>query len=189
VIADVVGKGMSAALLMAHLAAATRVCLTGSATLADAVRQLNVLLLNSVCDDRFITFVVAVLDLNQFRLTVINAGHPPPLLRRSTQQVDQVEELAADAAGLPLGIRNCPYQEFETSFEPGDTLLLYTDGVSEMRNPSGELYGLQRLHAAILAAPGDAEDTVKSLLGDLQHFAHSSLAGDDLTILCLTRAI
>lgn len=187
VIGDVAGKGISAALLMAHLAAAARICLAGSATLADAVRQLNVLLLNSVCDDRFITFVVAVLDLSLSRLTIINAGHPPPLLRRGSQQPHQVEELAVDVAGLPLGVRDCPYHEVETSFEPGDTLLLYTDGVTETRNSSGELYGMERLHAAILAAPGDAEATGNALLSDLQQFTHSSLVGDDLTILCLGR--
>lgn len=187
VVGDVVGKGMSAALLMAHLAAATRICLTNSSTLADAVRQLNVLLLNSVGDDHFITFVVAVLDLHHYRLTVINAGHPPPLLRRGRGTSVQIEELAADLAGLPLGVRDCPYYEFETNFDSGDALVLYTDGVSEMRNSAGELYGIGRLHTAILAAPDDAEGMGTALLGDLQKFAHSRLAGDDLTILCLRR--
>ncbi len=187
VIGDVVGKGMSAALLMAHLAAATRICLSTSSTLADAVRQLNVLMLNSVGDDRFITFVVAVLDLDQYRLTVINAGHPPPLLRRGRRETTQIEELAAELAGLPLGVRDCQYYEFETNFERGDALLLYTDGVSEMRNTAGELYGIDRLQAAIVAAPDDAEGMGTALIGDLRKFAQSRLAGDDVTILCIMR--
>ena len=189
VIGDVVGKGMSAALLMAHLAAATRICLTSSPKLTDAIRQLNVLLLNSISDDRFITFAVAVLDLDQFRLTVINAGHPPPLLRRGSRKPTQLEDFAADMAGLPLGVRDCPYEQVETTFEPGDMLLLYTDGVTEMRNGSGALYGSDRLHATILAAPGDAEGTVHALLHDLQQFAQTRQAGDDLTILCLGRTV
>jgi len=187
VVGDVVGKGMSAALLMAHLAAATRICLVNAPKLTDAMRQLNVLLLNSISDDRFITFVVAVLDLDQFRLTVINAGHPPPLLRRGSRKPIQLEDFAADLAGLPLGVRDCPYEQVETTFEPGDMLLLYTDGATEMRNNSGAMYGSERLHATILAAPGDAEGMVNALLQDLQQFAQTRLAGDDLTILCLGR--
>lgn len=187
VIGDVVGKGMSAALLMAHLSAATRICLSSSLSLTDAVRQLNRLLLNSISDDRFITFVVAVLDLVEFRLTVINAGHPPPLLRHGKNKPSAVEDFAAETAGLPLGVRDLPYQQVETTLEPGDTLLLYTDGATEMRDNSGKLYGLERLHAAMIAAPGDAEGTVNALLHDLHQFSQSRPAGDDLTILCLGR--
>lgn len=187
VIADVAGKGMSAALLMAHLAAATRICLTNTSSLADAVRQLNVLMLNSIADDRFITFVVAELDLIHFRLKVINAGHPPPLLRRGRQETARIDELDSDVTGLPLGVRDCPYHEFETNFERGDTLLLYTDGVIEMRNTAGKLYGIERLNTAILAAPNDAEKFGIALIDDLQRFAQSRLAGDDVTLLCLRR--
>lgn len=188
VVGDVVGKGMSAALLMAHLAAATRICLSSSPNLTDAIRQLNVLLLNSISDDRFITFVVAVLDLDQFQLTVINAGHPAPLLRRGSRKPIQIEDFAAEMAGLPLGVLDCPYQQVETTFAPGDMLLLYTDGATEMRSISGELYGIERLHAAIQAAPGDPEGAGNALLSDLQQFAQTRLASDDLTILCVGRA-
>jgi len=187
VVADVAGKGISAALLMAHLAAATRICLASSPNLTDAVQHLNGLLLNSMMDDRFITFVVAVLDLEQFRLTIINAGHLPPLLRRGGRNPVQIEDIAADAAGLPLGVHDCSYRQVEITLEPGDTLLLYTDGVTEARNISGELYDMERLRAAMVDAPGDAAGMVHSLLGDLQEFSQSRLAGDDVTILCLGR--
>ena len=189
VVGDVAGKGLSAALLMAHLAAATRICLSSAPKLTDAICQLNNLLLNSITDDRFITFVVAVLDMEQCRLTVINAGHPPPLLRRGSRKPVQIEDFAADMAGLPLGVRDCPYMQVETSFEPGDMLLLYTDGATEMRNNAGELYGSERLHDAILAAPGDVEGLGNALLNDLQQFAQTRLAGDDLTLLCVGRTI
>ncbi|MBC7967839.1 MAG: SpoIIE family protein phosphatase [Fuerstia sp.] len=189
VIGDVVGKGMSAALLMAHLSAATRICLSSSPTLTDAVRQLNRLLLNSISDDRFITFVVAVLALDEFRLTVINAGHPPPLLRRGNRNPVELEDFAGEMAGLPLGVRDLPYQQVETTFEPGDTLLLFTDGATEMRDHSGKLYGMDRLHATVLAAAGDPEGTVKALLQDLQQFAQSRPAGDDLTFVSLGRTV
>jgi sigma-B regulation protein RsbU (phosphoserine phosphatase) len=187
VVGDVAGKGISAALLMAHLAAATRICLRGSPTLSDAVRQLNCLVLDAITDDRFITFVVAVLDSDQSRLTVINAGHLPPLLRRAGRNSFQVEELATDVAGLPLGVHDCQYRQFETAFEPGDSLLLYTDGVNEARNAAGELYGMDRLRSAMSAAPRDPEGIVNFVLSGLQQFTQSRLAGDDVTMLCAGR--
>ena len=186
-IGDVAGKGMAAALLMAHLASATRVCLSDTLLIADAVRRLNALLMRSDFDDRFITFAVAVLDTEQFVLTVVNAGHPPPLLRRAADGL--VEQLAAEVAGLPLGIRDRPYQQIETVLHPGDTLLLYTDGVSEMRNPDGKLYGIDRLYSTLQAAPADAEAMGNALLDDLRLFAQTRMAGDDLTLLCLGREV
>lgn len=132
---------------------------------------------------------VAVLDSDKSRLTVINAGHLPPLLRRGGQNSLRIEELAKDVAGLPLGVHDCSYRQFETEFEPGDTLLLYTDGLNEARNSAGELYGMDRLRTAIAAAPGDPEEIVNFVLSDLQQFTQSRLAGDDVTMLCLGRTI
>lgn len=189
VIGDVAGKGLSAALLMAHLAAGARVCLPGSQTLADAVRQLNLLLLNSIGDDRFITLVAALIDLQNFRLTVINAGHPAPLLRHAGGEQVRVEQPGGDLAGLPLGVRDCPYQQTEVTLEPGDTLLFYTDGVSERRNPAGAFYGVDRLLTAVGNAPAGAASVGQAVLADLEKFAQSRPAGDDLSILCLGRVI
>jgi len=110
-------------------------------------------------------------------------------LRRRGQNSLQIEELAKDVAGLPLGVHDCPYRQFETEFEPGDTLLLYTDGLNEARNSAGELYGMDRLRTAIAAAPDDPEELVNFVLSDLQQFTQSRLAGDDVTMLCLGRTM
>jgi phosphoserine phosphatase RsbU/P len=184
-VGDVAGKGIAAALLMAHLAAAARVCLATASSPAEAVRELNLMLIRSGCDDRFVTFAVAILDLDQFRLTIVNAGHLPPLLRRSA--TGDVVDLAGDLSGLPLGVADRPYQQVEVPLEPGETLLLYTDGVTEMRNPKGELYGVDRVRAAVQGASADAECVGNFLLTDVTEFAEKRLPGDDLTILCVGR--
>jgi sigma-B regulation protein RsbU (phosphoserine phosphatase) len=187
VIGDVAGKGMSAALLMAHLAAAARICLTSCSVLSEAVGQINRLLVDTISHDRFITFVAAVLDPTDYRLTVINAGHPPPLLRHGGRQPVSVETLAAQAAGFPLGIRDCVYEEVHTTLQPGESVLLYTDGATEMRNNAGDLFGMTRLQKSVLAADGTAEDVGNAVLRDLRQFNQSRRGGDDLTMLCLGR--
>lgn len=184
-VGDVAGKGISAALLMARLSAAARVCLANAPSLPEAVRHLNLLLTRSGSEDRFMTFVVAVLDLDQYLLTVVNAGHLPPLLRRAGQAT--VEELEPELAGLPLGVMDRPYEQVQVALRPGDALVLYTDGVSEMRNRAGEMYGVERVRAAVQNAPADMEGLGTTLLTDVQRFAEQRPPGDDLTILCLGR--
>lgn len=150
-IGDVAGKDLSAALLMARLSAAVRVCLTSSTDVVGAVRQLNVLLTRAGGEDRFITFAVAVVDLDRSLVTIVNAGHLPPLLRRADQFV--VEEVDSHRAGLPLGVMDQQYEAVQIQFHPGDALLLYTDGVSEMRDSAGEMYGVARICDAMRSAP------------------------------------
>lgn len=184
-IGDVAGKDLGAALLMARLSAAVRVCLTNSTELAGAVRQLNVLLTRAGGEDRFITFAVAVVDLGRSLVTIVNAGHLPPLLRRADQHV--VDEVDPNRAGLPLGVMDQQYEEIQVQFHPGDSLLLYTDGISEMRNAAGELYGVDRIRAAIQSAPADAATLGTALLDNVRSYAGERPVGDDLTVVCIVR--
>ena len=182
---DVSGKGVSAALLMARLSAAVRFCLATEPTVAAAVRQLNTVLMPAGNTGRFITFVVAVLDLNTFVLTLVNAGHLPPLRRRGPS--GEVDEIGNQAVGIPLGVFDRPYQETVLPFQPGDTLILYTDGVTEARNPQGELYGADRLRGVVRGASENVEALGQAILADVQHFAADRPQSDDLTIVCFGR--
>jgi serine phosphatase RsbU (regulator of sigma subunit) len=182
---DVSGKGVSAALLMARLSAAVRFCLATAPTVAEAVRQLSALLNRAGTEDRFITFVVAVVDLASFAVTLVNAGHMPPLRRRPSKAV---EDVGADEVGLPLAVFDKPYEEVVVPLEPGDTLVLYTDGVTEARNPAGELYGAERLTKALAAAPQDAEALGTALLADVRKFAADRPPSDDLALVCFGRS-
>jgi serine phosphatase RsbU (regulator of sigma subunit) len=182
---DVSGKGVPAALLMARLSAAARFCLASDANVPAAVRQLNTVLTRPGTADRYITFVVAVLDLNNFTLTLVNAGHMPPLLRRAEGQ--DPEDLGDAIVGLPLGVVDRPYEEMVLALEPGDTVVLYTDGVTEARNPKGELYGPERLRAALGLGPLDVQALGTHLLADVRTFAAGRPQSDDLTLVCFRR--
>lgn len=182
---DVSGKGVPAALLMARLSVAVRSCLATAPTVPEAVRQLNGILTRTGCEDRFVTFVVAVLDLNDFTLTLANAGHLPPLRRRARgAQVDSVGEEVVD---LPLGIFDRPYEQMVIPLEPGDAFVLYTDGVSEARNPQNDLYGVERLRDVVKAAAEDMEALGAAILADVRQFAAGRPQNDDLTLVCFRR--
>jgi pSer/pThr/pTyr-binding forkhead associated (FHA) protein len=182
---DVSGKGVSAALLMARLSAAVRFCLASEPSVPAAVRQLSNVLTRVGSEDRFITFVVAVLDLSDYSVTLVNAGHMPPLRRRAGDAA--VEEIGDAIVGLPLAVLDRPYEQLVFPLEPGDTLVLYTDGVSEARNPENDLYGPERLRAAVQAAPEEVGSLGAALLADVQRFARHRPQADDLTIVCFGR--
>ncbi len=186
-IGDVAGKGVSAALLMARLSAAARFCLASEASLTEAVRRLNGLMARAVSDDRFVTFLAAVIDLKGWTVSLVNAGHLPPLRRRAGSA--DVEALAAEAAGLPLGVFDRPYEEVSFRLEPGDALLMYTDGVTEARNPDGELYGAERLRAVVAGGGPGVEELGRAVLGDVQRFSAGWPAGDDLTLVGVGRTL
>ena len=128
---DVAGKGVAAALLMAKLSADARFCMLTEPDPAAAVTKLNSLMTHSGIADRFVTLVAAILDPASHTVTLVNAGHPSPLIyRRATRTVEEATSL--DVAGLPLGIQGgFEYASCQVSLAPGDCILAFTDGVTE----------------------------------------------------------
>jgi serine phosphatase RsbU (regulator of sigma subunit) len=181
---DVSGKGVPAALLMAHLSAAVRFCLATAPSVADAVRELNSALPHGPGDDHFVTFVVGVIDLGRSTLTLANAGHMPPLRRRAGGEIEPVGE---ETVGLPLAGIDMPYEEVVLALEPGDTFVLYTDGVTEARGPAGDFYGAERFREVVAAAPNDPEAVGAAVVTDVRRFAGDRPQGDDLTVVCFGR--
>ncbi len=181
---DVSGKGISAALLMARLSAAVRFVLATEPNLAEAVRGLNAVMMQ-VDADRFITFVAAVIDLEDFSLTLVNAGHPPLLCRDGSGTA--IREIGEAEIGLPLGVFDRPYEEVHLRLKPGDSLVIYTDGITEARDPKGDFYGIDRLRAVVQAGPGDAAPLGEAILSDVRRFSAGRPQSDDLTLVCLTR--
>jgi phosphoserine phosphatase RsbU/P len=180
---DVSGKGVAAALLMARLSAAVRFSLATEPTLSDAVRCLNDVMRQADAD-RFVTFVVLVIDRNDYSLTMVNAGHPPPLRRAAHGGLTEIGEAQV---GLPLGVFDRPYEETRLRLERGDTLVLYTDGITEARNPVGDFYGLERLLGVVQEAPNHARALGEAILSDLRGFVAGRSQSDDLTLVCVTR--
>jgi len=182
---DVSGKGVAAALQMARVSAAARFCLATEPTVPEAVQRLNVILTQGNGADRFVTFVVLVIDLNDYSLTLVNAGHPPVLRRRGPKSV--LSELGDTIVGLPLGVFDRPYEEMKFALEPGDTLILYTDGVTEARDPQGDFYGIDRLRAVVRTGADDVKALGEAIREDVRRFAAGRPQSDDLTLVCLRR--
>jgi len=185
VLADVSGKGVSAALVMAALSADVRYCLASEPDAARAVSRINESLCRSGWEDRFATLVVAVLDPRVHRLTVVNAGHMPPLLRDAR---GGVVPLGAEEAGLPLGVDpDHAYNAAHVPLEAGSTLVLYTDGVSEALDHAQRTYGIPRLERVIEAGPGAAAELGRCILADVERHAAGQVRSDDICLVCVGR--
>jgi phosphoserine phosphatase RsbU/P len=184
-VGDVVGKGMPAALLTAKLSAEVGLSLREQAEPADVVRQLNRQFDTGGALDMFITFVLVVVDVHRHRLTVVSAGHPCPMIRR----VDgRLEEIGKACSGLPLGIApEYPYETAETTLEPGETVILYTDGVTDAMNAANERFGDARFKEAILSAHPGATSVGEAVVKAMQHHVQDRAQFDDITLVCLAR--
>ncbi len=185
VVADVSGKGISASLLMAKLSAETRYCLASEADPARAIARLNRAFCDSGWEDRFVTMVLAVLDPGRHEVTVVNAGHLPPLWWRGAKGIEAVAE---SQACLPLGIdRDGQYQPCALKLLPGEALLLYTDGITEAMNSQDELYGSHRLRRLLATDLTDVEMLGRHVLDDVRRFTGGRPQSDDMCITCFGR--
>ncbi|MFE5632962.1 PP2C family protein-serine/threonine phosphatase [Streptomyces sp. NPDC056463] len=176
---DLASGGASAAGL-----AACRATRRSGGSLTDIVTAID-RILDQWFIDRLMTAVVAHLDTSDGRLTWINCGHPPPLLIRQGRVLPQV--LARDP-DLPLGwgfVTEFPPTEHSQRLQPGDRILLYSDGVTDARSPDGDLYGEERLADTVIRATAAGDPAPEALrrliLGLRQHQGHK--LRDDATIL------
>ncbi len=185
VVADVSGKGVSASLLMAKLSAETRYCLASDPEPAQAVGRLNRVFCDAAWEDRFVTMVLAVLDPRGHEVTIVNAGHLPPLWRYGPNGVEPVAETQS---GLPLGVdREVDYAPCALPLAPGDSLVLYTDGITEAMNANDELYGFPRL-MALLSSDHDRVATMgHRILDDVKRFVGARSQSDDMCLTCFGR--
>ncbi|MRR36076.1 FHA domain-containing protein, partial [bacterium] len=157
-IADVVGKGIGAAMLMSNLQALLH---SRAAEFPDPGRLLgamNAELLSRVGEDRFITFFYLLIDPRGNRIIYSNGGHNAPLLFRVDGKIEFLP-----ATGLPLGIlESSDYDTLRLEMEPGDLLLLYTDGITECMDATGGMFGEERLKAVLEKAAGASAEAVKT---------------------------
>jgi phosphoserine phosphatase RsbU/P len=181
VIADVVGKSVPAALLMATLQASLRTIAGDDLPLLELVCRLNrYASAHSLDGLRFTTAVLGEYDPSSRRLEYVNAGHNPPILRRANATIEKL-----DAGGLPLGIfSGAPYSAGAVNLASGDILIFYTDGVVEAFNQAGEEYGNDRWFAAIRALPiGAAQQQLAYLMKGVDEFVGSTRQSDDITYM------
>jgi serine phosphatase RsbU (regulator of sigma subunit) len=191
-VGDVAGKGVPAALLTVKLASDARLCLSTEVSPAAAVRQLNELLCPFTRPtDRFVTLGLAVLDPASHTVTLASAGHLSPLLLCGADGALS-DAIPREVAGVPLGLNpGVEYSSCPVSLQPGDTLILFSDGVPDATSTTGERFRMPGLRAAILA-PGErtarrvGERVMQALR---QHSLGQSAPFDDITLVCFSRLV
>jgi sigma-B regulation protein RsbU (phosphoserine phosphatase) len=186
IVADVAGKGMPASLLMSSLQARVQVMFEQPDNLAAKVAKLNKIVKSNCPGNRFITFFICVLDPATGEMVYCNAGHNPPLLVRQSGKIEVLP-----AGGLILGILpHADYEEGQCRLEKGDTVVLYSDGVTEANAPSGEEFGESGLAEVIKAAALlPAATTVQTVFDAVANFTAGAPAADDITVVVAKRAI
>ncbi|MDQ3490962.1 MAG: SpoIIE family protein phosphatase [Acidobacteriota bacterium] len=181
---DVSGKGTAAALLMSSLHAAIHAQVSAKSSLDETISSVNQYLADNTPANRFVTLFAAELDPKNGALRYINAGHNPPLIGRVDGTIVQLS-----SGGFPLGIM--PGAEFEvgeTHLNPGESLVVYSDGVSEANNIRDEEFGLDRLAEVVRnnlkASAAGMRDKVESALSA---FTMTAPANDDITLVIVKR--
>ena len=184
VIGDVAGHGMSASLLMASLQASLRTLAPDYDSPVEVVRRLNQLFCHNIHLTNFVTLFLARFEPQTRRLTYCNAGHNPPLLFRARPN-GQKPLVYLDPTGAAIGL----VEEFQFGVEtvtltPGDTLLLYTDGVTEAMNPHREEFGEARLVELVRhGSYGSVQELISEVRQRLQEFTQGQPLADDTTIV------
>lgn len=181
---DVSGKGTAAALLMSSLHAAVHAQAGSHDSLVSTISAVNRYLAENIPANRFVTLFYAELDPESGALSFLNAGHNPPLIVHSAGTVEQLA-----SGGLPLGIKpDADYREGRTQLQPGDVLVVYSDGVTEAQSPTGEEFGATRLYEVVSrnieASAAGIRDRIES---SLTKFSQGTSAADDITLVIVKR--
>jgi serine phosphatase RsbU (regulator of sigma subunit) len=184
IVGDVSGKGVPAAIVMAitrtMLHAAYRM---GSPAPGEILEQVNNILYRDIPPNMFVTCLAALLDSRSGRLHYANAGHDLPYLRHASGVCEELR-----ATGMPLGLMpNMSYEQKEVTLKPGESVLLYSDGLVEAHDPQREMFGFPRMQDFVGAHPSGAT-LIESLLAELKRFTGEAWEQeDDITLLTLQR--
>ena len=179
-VGDVAGKGITAALLMANLQASFRAFATADASPQVVCTKLNKFLCANTASGKFVTFFYAVFDADRRILSYENAGHNPGLLLRPNGETESLRGGGAVLGALPDWI----YQDYTVQLQPGDKLLLSTDGITEAEDAKLEEFGEQRLLDAARGRDGSALDIQRAIMQQVTAFCNGNFR-DDATLLVL----
>jgi sigma-B regulation protein RsbU (phosphoserine phosphatase) len=180
-IADVVGKGIPAALMMASVRSVLRATATQTASLARVIERVNRHLSRDTLVSEFATLFYCVISNDGRRLTYCNAGHNPPLVLRN----GTIRELAE--GGLVIGIhRDEHYGQSQVRLQAGDVVLLYTDGITEALNFEGRRFGVERLKESLRKYGNlEARPIANNILWDVRRFVGLAEQSDDQTMVAI----
>ena len=179
-IADVSGKGIPAALIMASYRASLIAEIRNNYAIRSIMFKVNNLLYESTEPENYVTALYGVLDTKNHIFTFSNAGHNPPILRHANGEMEELTQ-----GGVALGVfENSKYEERPLGLAPGDIMVFYTDGVTEAENRQEEEFGMERLKQVI-------EDSYRSNAGRIQEeiygaareFTNGLPQSDDITLI------
>lgn len=180
-IGDVAGKGVSAALLMARISSDLRVAALAEKEPARVLGMANKKILEHVQHEIFVTGIYMIWDTTTHQIELANAGHLPPFIRRRSQGVLQRVD---GGSGTAIGIfADAIYESTRLSLEPGDTIVLCTDGVLEASNAAEEQFGFERLEAALAGGSSRAQELATSLMRAVRSHVGDAPQSDDLTLI------
>jgi phosphoserine phosphatase RsbU/P len=181
VIGDVSGKGVPAALYMAKLGSDLRTLAFTEKDPATALERLNDLLAERSRRGMFATLLYIELDSPTGKLTISNAGHLPPIIKKADGSVMRLSTAGGSPIGILMGMK---FGQEAALLGQGDTVILYTDGIIEAMNAREELYGYERFEALIRKAPSDPEGLKSAIIEEVNRFTGLSPQHDDMTMVC-----
>jgi serine phosphatase RsbU (regulator of sigma subunit) len=183
---DVAGKGVPASLVMSRLSSVVQCTMEFVADVGEAAARINEHMCSHAVEGRFVTFTLAIIDLAANNVSLIIAGHMSPMIRRCD---GTIEEFSEEAIGLPLGVvSGMSYEVLKRTILPGETIVIYTDGVSEAMNPAGDLYGTERLRETVARNPPEPAKLGQAILADVKRHAGGREQNDDITLMVYGRS-
>ncbi|MEE3446634.1 MAG: SpoIIE family protein phosphatase [Prevotella sp.] len=185
VIADVSGKGVPAAIFMAVSRTLIRATGIRGVSAAECMTYSNVLLAKESANCMFVTVFYGIYNIKTGEVTYTNAGHNPPYLLKANGSLKSLGNSKNIAAGV---MEDIPFTEETLQLEPGDTLLMYTDGVTEATDTEEKEYGEARLEALLKqSTQADCQQIIDNVKADVKAFVGEAEQSDDITLLALKR--
>ncbi|VAX41453.1 Serine phosphatase RsbU, regulator of sigma subunit [hydrothermal vent metagenome] len=182
---DVAGKGVPGALIMSRISSCVQNVMKYVHDVGDAMIAINNHMCHHAAEGRFVTYVLVVIDLSSHEMRLSVAGHMPPLIRKADGTIDSFND---EIVGLPIGVvEDYPYEVVSRKLEPGETVVIITDGVDEAMNPEGNLYTKERVVKFIKTGSSNPDELGKALLADVRQHANGRPQNDDITIMTFGR--
>lgn len=185
-VGDVVGKGLPAAMVMALAAGGIRASLNAGLDLAAVVARLNQWFCQQ--DERKLTLLLLLIDLETHRIQLINAGHLPPYLRNAAGEVTRP---GFEQRGMMLGVmEDYPFEVYEGQLERGDSLIIFTDGLTDAADKDDRMYGFARIEEQVKLSPPSTyamHAMAEALWADIEEFTGDEPQADDMCLICIER--
>lgn len=184
-VGDVSGKGVPAALFMAQTKILLKSHVTSPHSLAESICRVNFMLSQDNDAGMFVTLFFACINLQTGNIQYVNCGHQPPLILRHSGTVERMP----DPHGIILGVmEDYDYNDLSAKLNNGDTILIYTDGITEAINSNNNMYGEERLIELLESSnAGSPQQLVKSIIDNVDQFVDGIDQFDDITVLSLER--